>query len=245
MTSNEKFSTADFISAFLVRFKIPLILTGVLIIVALIGVAVSAVVIQNATEANAAVAEEIADAYAEWVSAGEEDKAEAESVLTAAIEKGKAEKQSSYAFVRAVLCESQMAETKGDQEGALAALSVLKEIKAVSLYLIPIALHRAAVLAEDLKQPSEALTYYRSIEKNYAKSYFNMDRVYYNIARLEETLGNTDAAKTAYRLLIETAGNKEVDSPLVSVAKDRLIYLESADLDNQEEAPNEETVAAE
>ena len=57
MTSNEKFSTADFISAFLVRFKIPLILTGVLIIVALIGVAVSAVVIQNATEANAAVAE--------------------------------------------------------------------------------------------------------------------------------------------------------------------------------------------
>ena len=128
----------------------------------------------------------------------------------------------------------------------IGSISKLKQqFKKSILYLIPIALHRAAVLAEDLKQPSEALTYYRSIEKNYAKSYFNMDRVYYNIARLEETLGNTDAAKTAYRLLIETAGNKEVDSSLVSVAKDRLIYLESADLDNQEEAPNEETVAAE
>lgn len=245
MTGSEKFSAADFISAFLVRFKIPLILTGVLIAAVLVGVAVGAVVIQNAAEANAAIAEEIADAYAEWVSAGDEEKEEAGSVLTAAIDKGKAEKQGSYAFVRAVLCESQMAETEGDREGALASLSVLKEIKAVSLYLIPIALHRAAVLAEELEQPSEALAYYRSIEKNYAGSYFNMDRVYYNIARIEETLGNTDEAKDVYRLLIETAGNKEADSSLVSVAKDRLIYLEAAGAGNQEEVPDEETVAAE
>lgn len=229
MENHEKLSTVDFISSFLVRFKIPLIVVFIAIAVILIGLAVGAVVVRQSADANAAVAEEISDAYDRFESAGEADKEDAKAVLTEALEKGKAEKKGSYAFVRALLCESQMSEAEGNDEKALEVLSALKELKSDS-YLIPIGLHRAAVLAEKSEKRDEALAYYYAIEKNYGKSYFNIDRVYYNIARLEELSGNTEQAKKIYRKLIESAPSKEnsANPSLVSIAKDRLIYLETA-----------------
>lgn len=229
MENNEKLSTVDFISSFLIRFKIPLIVIFIAITVFLIGLAVWTVAVRQSVNNNAAVAEEILDAYSRFESAEATEKEDAKAALTEALKKGKAEKKGSYAFIRALLCESQMAEAEGNEEDALTVLSPLKEIKSDS-YLIPIGLHRAAVLAEKQNQREDALAYYYAIEKNYGKSYFNMDRVYYNIARIEELSGNTEQAKKIYRKLIESAPSKEnsANPSLVSIAKDRLIYLETS-----------------
>lgn len=236
MDNNEKLSAVDFISSFLIRFKLPLVIFFIAIVVLLIGLTIGTVVVKKSTDANAFVAEEILDAYSRFESVNSEEKEEAKAALIEALEKGKAEKKGSYAFVRALLCESQMREAEGNEEEALKVLSPLKEMRS-DLYLIPIGLHRAAILAEKLEQREDALTYYYAIEKNYGKSYFNMDRVYYNIARIEELSGNIEQARKIYLKLVNTAPSKETStaSSLVSIAKDRLIYLETKDTGNGEE----------
>lgn len=235
MENHEKLSAVDFISSFLVRYKIVLIAIFSAVTVLLISLAVGAAVTSRFAEANAAVAEEILDAYSRFTTAEASEKEEAKITLTEALEKGKATKKGSYAFVRAVLCESQMSEEEGDEETALTILTELQNLKG-NLYLIPIGLHRAAVLAEKQGQQAEALAFYKSIAKNYSQSYFNMDRVYYNMARLEETVGDKEAARKIYKKLIDSFSVKDsAEQPaLVSIAKDRLIYLETATAENEE-----------
>lgn len=235
MEKNEKLSTVDFISSLLVRYKILLIVITLVIAVSLIGLAVGAVVTNASTEKNAALAEEILDAYSELETAASEKKEEAAASFTELVAKGKETRKGSYAYVRAVLCESQMLETEDKKEEALNSLSVLCDLKS-DLYLIPIALHRAAVLAEDLGKNDEALTYYYAVADHYGKTYFNMDRIYFNIGRLEELSGNNTRAQQIYSKLIDSASTKEnSDSSLVSIARDRLIYLETAAGENESE----------
>lgn len=236
MEKNEKLSTVDFISSFLVRYKIVLIAVSVVIAVCLIGLAAGAVVANAAIEKNAALAEKILDAYSEWETADSDKKEEAAASLTELVSGGKESRKGSYAYVRAVLCESQMLETENKKEEALNSLAVLRDLKS-DLYLIPIALHRAAVLAEELGKNEDALAYYYAIADHYGQTYFNADRIYFNIARLEELSGNRAQAEKIYHKLIDSASAKEgsSDSSLVSVAKDRLIYLETSVAENERE----------
>lgn len=228
MNHKEKLSATEFLSAFLIRYKVTLIVFLALIAVLLIGISVGAVLSQKSNIKNIIIAESILDLYSEFENANDDEKENARLKLNDAISQGKNTKIGSYAFVRATMIESQILEDEDKKTEALSILSSLKDVKS-NLYLIPIALHRAAVISEELGQLEDALSYYRAIEKNYSKDYFGMDRIYFNIARLEESLERLESAKNAYKKLIASENNSEENekSPFVSIAKDRLIYLEN------------------
>jgi tetratricopeptide (TPR) repeat protein len=94
--------------------------------------------------------------------------------------------------------------------------------KGAKTYLAPISLFNAAVAAEEQGKLEEALNYYKQT-LDFTGIFAAAQRARFNIGRICEAQGDKEAAKEAYRILIEKGGG---DSSWAKLAQSRIIALE-------------------
>lgn len=94
--------------------------------------------------------------------------------------------------------------------------------KGAKTYLAPVSLFNAAVAAEEQGKPEKALDYYgQSLAFN--GIFAGASRARFNIGRIHESRQDKEAAKEAYRVLIEKSS---ADSSWAKLAQSRIIALE-------------------
>jgi len=94
--------------------------------------------------------------------------------------------------------------------------------KGAKTYLAPISLFNAAVAAEERGRLEEALGYYMQT-LDYSEIFAAVQRARFNIGRIHEARHDKEAAKEAYRSVIEKGGS---DSSWAKLAQSRIITLE-------------------
>jgi tetratricopeptide (TPR) repeat protein len=98
-------------------------------------------------------------------------------------------------------------------------------------YLAPLAFFNAGAAAEEQGKTDEAIDYYTSCLAAMA-DFPGAPRAQFAIGRLQESLGNTEAATEAYRAVISGWSYDQIWS---SLARSRIIALEAEEQDEQDE----------
>ena len=132
-----------------------------------------------------------------------------------------AKSNSGYAGGRAWWLIGSIYTEKEDWENAEAAW-VMSAETASKTYLAPLAFFRAGAAAEQQGKTGKAIEYYSS-SLSTPEDFPDTQRAQFSIGRLNESIGNNEAAKTAYTELIT---NNKYDTPWVNLAHSRLIALE-------------------
>ncbi|MDR2701890.1 MAG: tetratricopeptide repeat protein [Spirochaetaceae bacterium] len=99
---------------------------------------------------------------------------------------------------------------------------VLSARKGAKTYMAPVSLFNAAVAAEEQGKPEKALDYY-SQSLAFKGIFAGASRARFNIGRIHEERQDKEAAKEAYRTLIEKSS---ADSGWTKLAQSRIIALE-------------------
>jgi len=99
---------------------------------------------------------------------------------------------------------------------------LLSARKGAKTYLAPVSLFNAAVAAEEQGKQEKALDYY-SQSLAFKGIFAGASRARFNIGRIHEARQDKEAAKEAYRVLIEKSS---ADSSWAKLAKSRIIALE-------------------
>lgn len=116
-----------------------------------------------------------------------------------------------------------LADYNFDQGNYAEALALYEDVANVAskTYLAPLSLLNAAAAAENTGDTTKALALYNKIWDTYRTSTGESSKALFNTARIYETQGNTDLAKSVYQQLVD----EFADSDYSKLAKNRLLVL--------------------
>lgn len=171
-------------------------------------------------EDSAVLAEEVADAFADWISEEDDEaKTALEEDLVSDIRTILKNYPNQYGSQRALLIEAGMYFEKGEWQSAAESFQKLADLFSES-YLAPLCLFNAGVCHEILQNYRTALRFYSDVSSEFPGSHL-VPHALFSIGRLNEQLDDSAAAEAAYNQL-------EEDFPAslwVRFARNRLIAL--------------------
>ncbi len=205
---------------FLTRFRTPMIVIGVAVVVMVVGLLI-ALSIQGTREERALIAVEgLEDDLVSWVGLGSEEQTAQfellEETATSIIE----QYGSSYAGVRAGLLLAQ-ALAELERWGEASVQYEEAAVRAGESYLAGVALMDAATTAENDGNPERALGFYRQVVDRFGDSSPEAPRAAFAVARILEVTDQITAAADAYRAVIEDYPT----SSWTNLARNRIISL--------------------
>jgi tetratricopeptide (TPR) repeat protein len=209
------------LSAFLVKYRVALISTLIILVVVVIGYFIWTESQGKQRENAALLAEEAQELVARWqaeADAREKDALEAELLDAVSLILEKYPRQ--YGAVRAQYLRASVYFQKEQWQEALDDyLQVARERGRG--YLVPLSLFNAAVCNEELEKPEEALQLYQEIADKHAESHL-VAHALFSSGRIYEQLENPEEALAAYNRLDE-------EHPLsnwTKAGRNRIIVLE-------------------
>lgn len=209
------------LSAFLLKYRIALISSLIVLVVVIIGYFIWSENQVKQRENAVILAEEVQELFGRWqIEADTQAKTTIESQLLDAIALVLDKYPKQYGALRSQYLRAGVYFEKEQWQQALDDfLQVAKE--RAEGYLVPLSLFNAAVCSEELGQPEEALELYQEIADNHQGSHL-VPHALFSIGRLYEQLDNPAAALTAYNRMDE-------EFPLsnwTKVGRNRIIGLE-------------------
>ncbi len=224
---NKKIS--DILGNFIYKYKFLLISVFFVIILFIVGFGITRIVLEKNKVKSAKLAESILDAKEEYEAEEDVDKKEElETSYLALIESIKNENNNNYAEFRAIFEEAIFYE-ESDKGKALNCFLEFKNKKGKN-YLIPLALHKAAIISEELgKEVDDIIDLYKIISNKFYDIYIDIDRVNFNIGRLYEKKGEEKEALKYYNKIIDKFEDENIEdlSEWYKFAKDRVFYIEA------------------
>jgi predicted negative regulator of RcsB-dependent stress response len=222
---NEKRSFSDILADFIRNNRRQLLISVVVILVTVIGFIAGYAVRSSLREKANSVAEDFAERYEVLViDINEPGKAEDTRALLEEIE-GFAKKTSGHAGARSYsLAASIYAEQKNWALAEGAWRNSAK--KAGKSYLAPVSLFNAAVAAEEQGNLDQAIELYAE-SAAHVSDFPSAARAQFEIGRLREAQGDTQAALEAYKLIPEKWAN---ESSWINLAQSRIIVLSNSGL---------------
>jgi predicted negative regulator of RcsB-dependent stress response len=220
----EKRSFSDVLADFIQRNRRGLLISAITLVVIVIGFIVGNAVRSSLREkANSAV-EDFAQRYEVLViDINEPEKAEEATTLLDELI-AFAEKTSGYAGARAYsLAASVYAEQKNWAQAESAWRNSAK--KAGNSYLAPVSLFNAATAAEEQGNLDQAVDLYAE-SAAHVSGFPAAARAQFEIGRLRESQGDSQAALEAYRLISEKWAN---ESTWINLAQSRIILLSNTE----------------
>ena len=204
LSRNWKFTTLFFVA-------LVVIMTGILIL---------NFVLENRKEKSEILAEDIQNAYTEWLqdSPEERDPAELEKLMVGALD----EYPRHFAAQRALFTRGLMAlENEEWEEAASAFESVAKRWK--NSYLAPVSLYNAGVAKEESGAIDDATRYWSRLVENYTEVSPDVPEALFNLGRLAEThADDTEKALSHYYELTTRFPN----SRWTDLSKTRILIIE-------------------
>ena len=211
------------LTSFLEKNKTILLILLAVIVAAIIVIAVVDSVTEKKANASAEMIEDVQKVFDEWLVMEDDDSAKAEKQQTvleqidAVIE----EYPSSYASQRALYLKAGIYYHTEDWSEAASVFIQSADVNTDS-YLAPISLMLAASSFENSENYQDALDVYVRVSDDYSNSYADVPRAVLAMGRLNEQLGNSDAAVEAYNSLLDNYPN----SGWATFARTRLIQLD-------------------
>ncbi len=167
--------------------------------------------------ASTLAAEEIEQAYKNYLQADKEGKAEKAAELQFLIDEAIAGYEGFYAQMRALDVQAFLYENEEEYEKAAEAWITLSETFPES-YMAAVALANAAASRENSGDLKAAMDLYKRIEKDYRESSADMPEILFNLGRLSEETGDAEQAISWY---------SQIESPSLwlNLAKSRIIAI--------------------
>ncbi len=169
---------------------------------------------------SAEMAEDIQEAYSDWASESPENRDD--TALLELIDKALVEFPRHFAAQRALFTKGLMAIENQEWE---AAYSVFEDIakKWPESYLASVSLFNAGSAREEAGDIDGAIADWQMVADEYATTSADAPEALFNIGRVEEGRGNSEAALETYRSLESAHPN----SRWTDIAKSRILILES------------------
>ncbi|HAK45065.1 MAG TPA: hypothetical protein DCO79_03985 [Spirochaeta sp.] len=211
------------LTSFLEKNKTMLWIILAILVAAIIVVAVIDSVTSKKANESAQRIESVQKDYEEWLGIEEDDseKDAEQQILVEELDAVISEYPSSYAAQRALYLKAGINFKNNEWAEAAVLFTESADVNRDS-YLAPIALMIAASSYENAGSYQNAIDIYLNIYADYDKVYPDVPRAMLSIGRLQEQLGNKDAAVDAYNELLDTYPG----SGWASFARTRIIQLD-------------------
>jgi tetratricopeptide (TPR) repeat protein len=224
ITGKQKF--LNNLNSFLAKNSKILIAIFAVLIISVISLALFSSIKSSKNEESALAIEKIQNSYTEVLGKSEEESYNAElDKIIESLDSVIKNYSSYYAEQRALFLKGDILFARKDFDKASEAYTSYAE-KFANTYLAPIALYNSGVCAEESGEFDKAINIYETILDKYKKSYPDISRVIFSIARLYETTENYDKAFENYTELVDNYQN----SGWTNFARDRIIYLKASGL---------------
>lgn len=224
ITGKQKFLTG--LNSFLTKNSKILIAVTAVMIISFISLAIFSNIKTTKNEESALAIEKIQNSYAELLGKSEEESYNAElDKIIESLDSVIETYSSYYAEQRAMFLKGDILFSRKEFVKAAEAYTLYAD-KFANTYLAPIALYNSGVCAEESGNFNNAIEIYESVTDKYSKSYPDISRVIFSIARLYETTENYEKAGESYADLVDNYQN----SGWTNFARDRIIYLKASDL---------------
>lgn len=230
-TQRDSTSLASRINSTLARFRTPLLVVGVVLIVAIVVSVVAAQVLDARNQSAAREAEELTQDFDDWVAAlpsrtgagereiGDELLATADELRERSTEIA-SEYRGTYGAQRALKVLGDLEWEVGSFEAARSAWVSLADSFDES-YLAPIALMNAAAAAEQMGEAADAAALYLRVTESQAVGNAETPRAIFNLGRLAEEAGDAARALEWYNRLVD----EQPASTWTNLARNRIILL--------------------
>jgi tetratricopeptide (TPR) repeat protein len=227
-----KESFIDKLVNFIQRRRKILLISGIILIIVLVGLVVALEIRKYRLEKSAVMVESIEQQYEEWLTVKTEAEkenaessaaAEADSLETEMVQQAEtliADYNGTYAAQKAADILAGIAFRKHDWEKAAELWAALAG-KYTNSYLAPIALLNAAASWEEAGKPDKSVEALRTVLAQYSATFPYIPRVLFSMGRFAEKNETFEDAKTHYNRLID----EYPGSSWTKLARDRIIFL--------------------
>ncbi|MCK4540774.1 MAG: tetratricopeptide repeat protein [Spirochaetales bacterium] len=211
------------LASFVHRFKVPLISVLGALLVGLIALGIIGEIRRNRLETSTIAIEAIQRDFERWKLESDSDAKKAlESSIIANTEEIHSKWQGSYANQRAYFIRAELAYELSDWEAAVENWVLLAE-KFPDSYLAPVSLMNSAAALEEMEDFTSAVKTYLKVAEEYSNRSPDEAKAFFSAGRVNEALGNQEAAIAHYNSLID----KFPSSDWTKLARDRIIYLQA------------------
>jgi len=211
------------LSNFVSRNRMILIITGIALIVILVGLWIGISVSTNNAEANMGRIDELGEQYNTWAAMDDMTSTEAvelASTLKNDLQEFATSKSKSYPSVKASYLLGLMAFKEGSYDEAKNQFLASLE-KGKDSYFAPLSLFNLAVTSEQLNDSKAALEYYQQVYDTTDGNAAQSAKALFNVGRLHEANNDTDLAKAVFQQLSDEYPNSEY----AKLAASKLVLL--------------------